>query len=178
MAKRKRKRRSTSKAPSSGRRSPRKRKSPRRRRSLSDGGIVSRLKGSQTVQTTPLRTLLSGASGGTAAIAYHKLFPAGWGKFSKVLGIAAVGLGVAAFGMPQVSAGFVGGATALTFQNGLLGEDDGSFADDDVLSDMPLFLDEDGNAMVLDEDAGEFRYLTEDEMAILDEAEDAEYVEV
>lgn len=78
---------------------------------------------------------------------------------------------MAHFGMPHTGAGFTGGMTALTFQNGLLGEEE-SFADEDALSDMPLFLDDDGRPMVLEEsDDGRagYRYLSEEEIRVLDE---------
>jgi hypothetical protein len=59
---------------------------------------------------------------------------------------------------PNLSSGFVGGVAALNSQQLGLGEDEVSFADDDSLEEEPLFLDEDGNEMMLNE-FDEFEYV-------------------
>jgi hypothetical protein len=69
--------------------------------------------------------------------------------------------------MGKLGAGFTGGLIALTYQNGLLNDDmeETEFADDDVLSEYPPILDEDGNPMILEENDGEpyYRQMSADE---------------
>jgi len=59
---------------------------------------------------------------------------------------------------PNLASGFVGGIAAINSQEMGLGEDNVSFADEEALSDGALFLDEDGNEMMLNE-FDEFEYV-------------------
>ena len=59
---------------------------------------------------------------------------------------------------PNLSSGFVGGIAAINSQQLGLGEDEVSFADDNSLEEEPLFLDEDGNELMLNE-FDEFEYV-------------------
>lgn len=168
MAKKKRKttkRRSTSKALSSGR-STRRRSTRSRKTGLSEMF-------NPTVAANSAKGTLAAMAGGTAAGIINKMIPPTSGKLMR-LGIAfGLGFVASAFNMPNTGAGFTGGMIVASFPNGFLNDDDDTtFADEDSLSDAPLFLDEDGSPMVLEEGqdgtAG-YRYLSEDEIQMLEE---------
>jgi hypothetical protein len=173
MAKSKKKR--SRKAPSGGGSTSRRKPAKRRRKSLSSGGSM------HTLMVNSFKHTAAAASGGLAAVYANKWMPANWGKPARIGAILLAGLAGSYFGFPVMSGGMVGGMTALTFPTGL-NEDEASFADDDSLSDQPLFLDEDGAPMVLEEgedgSAG-YRYLSDDEIQMLErEGAFAEYEEV
>lgn len=153
--------------------------SPRRRRrkGLSSGGVKrrksTRRKGllsdmfNPTIAMNSFKNSLVSSAGGFGAVLVNKsILPSGSGKITRVLTGLGVGFVASAFGMPQLGSGFAGGMAALTFQNGLLNDDDASFADEDVLSDNPMVLDENGTPMILEENDGDpfYRYMSEDEM--------------
>lgn len=143
---------------------------PTRRRSRRKSGGLSDMFNPTIAMHSAKTTLAAGGGGLLAMVVNKSVLPPTAGKVAKI-GTALVGGFIAsAFGMASVGAGFTGGLMALTFQNGLLAEDDmqeTEFADDDSLSDQPIFLDEDGNPMFLNDGGGEpfYQYLNEDEMA-------------
>lgn len=136
------------------------RRAPRKRGYLND--IFN-----PTVAMNSARATISATTGAGGAIFVNKMLPATMGKLPKVA--IALGLGFVAsnFGFGNVGAGFTGGMMALTFQNGFL-NDDASFADDDALAELPLYLDENDSPMVLED--GNFRYLEDDEVQALADA--------
>lgn len=162
----------------------RKRKSPKRRsrKALSSGGTrrrrssARRSKGflsdmfNPTVAKSSAITALSGGAGGLGAIVAHKFLPSTPGaKIMRIGAALAIGFGAAALGKPNVGAGFTGGLMALSFQNGLL-NDNANFASEESLMDGPIFLDEDDRPMVLEEQDGQMRYLSEEEISVLEES--------
>lgn len=160
----------------------RRRKTTRRKknRTLSSGGAVRRRRSSRrsrgladmfnpTVLKNSVKTAGAGALGGIGAVITNKvIIPATAGKLPRVAAAIIVGALAANFGAPAAGAGYTGGLLALTFQNGLLA-DDADFAPGDSLSDKPIYLDSEGNPMVLEE-GGNYRYLEEDEIDALAEA--------
>ncbi len=122
-------------------------------------------------------TLLASGGGFGAVIVNKNILPAKWGKPGQVITGLLGGFLLETFSMPILGASFSGGMAALAFQNGLLSEmeeideDNAEFTDAKALSEAPLFLDEEGNPMVLEEDANGayYRYLSENEQALLDE---------
>lgn len=117
----------------------------------------------------------AGAAGGAGAMIVDKsILPSDSGKLIK-LGAGAIGaFALCLFDMPNLGAGFAGGMVARAFPNGLLGEDDNAnFADEDALNEPSIFLDDDGEAMMLHEDpetgAVSWRYLSEEEIAEFEE---------
>lgn len=149
---------------------PAKRKS-HKRRPKGMGDIMS-----PTMWMNGLKTTGAGATGGLGAMVVTKsILPSDAGKLAKL----GTGLGgsliLCMMNMPNVGAGFAGGMTAMSFPNGLLGEDDNAnFADDESLNEPSIFLDDDGDAMMLHEDpdtgAISWRYLSEQEVAEFEEA--------
>lgn len=154
--------------PSSGGGSPRRHVKRRRKRK----GSLSSASGLHTLAINSFKHTLSAATGGFAAVYINKWMPATWGKPGRILATLGVGIAGAYFGMPVLSAGAVGGMVAMTFPNGTLNDGEENFADNDVLSDMPLFLDDDGRPMVLEEGqdgSSGFRYLSDAEATMLAE---------
>lgn len=146
---------------------------PSRRRRSSGGrrkGLLADIM-NPTIAMNSAKSTLAAAGGGMAAVTCNKvIFAPTTGKMMRV-GTALVGGFLAsAFGMPSVGSGFTGGLFALTFQNGLMADDgmeeETEFADENVLADQPIFLDENDNPMVLEEGEGEpyYRYLSEEEL--------------
>jgi hypothetical protein len=126
-----------------------------------------------TVAKNSALNTLMGMAGGAGAATLSKMLPPTMGKLYQL----GIGLGggfvlTALVGQQSLGSGFAGGMTALAFKDGFLNED-GEFADDDVLSDedTPIYLDEDNNPLMLNED-GSFHYLSEAE---LEEAGWADY---
>ena len=126
-----------------------------------------------TMAAHSAKSTLAAIAGGGGAVFVNKMIPASTSKLAKVAIAFGVGFLASNFGMANTGAGFTGGMMALSFQNGFLNDDDDTnFADEDSLSDMPLFLDDNGEAMVLEEgENGEsgFRYLSDDEINTLEE---------
>lgn len=142
---------------------------PTRRRSRrKSGGLADMF--NPTIAMHSAKTTLAAGGGGLLAMVVNKsVLPPTAGKVAKI-GTALVGGFIAsAFGMASVGAGFTGGLMALTFQNGLLAEDmqETEFADENVLADQPIFMDEDGNPMFLNDGDGQpfYQYLSEEEIA-------------
>lgn len=137
----------------------------RRRRSSSKKGLLSDMFNPTIAMQSAKNTISAGVGGVGAMIVNKAILPSTAGKGMKTLVALGVGFLASSFGMANVGSGFTGGMMALTFQNGLMNED-ADFANPNVLSDQPMFLDEDGNPMVLEENDGEpyYRYLTEDEV--------------
>ncbi len=163
MAKKKRTRR---------RRAPLAAKRTKRRKSKSRGFLNDIM--NPTIAMKSAKEVAMGAGGGVAAILTHKLLPATTGKFFKVLIAGVGGFGASVFGLPAVGAGYTGGLIALTFQNGLLGDDmeENDYANQNALSEMPLYLDEGGEPFVIEEgEDGEAykRYLSDEEAAMIPE---------
>lgn len=124
-----------------------------------------------TVAMNSAKSTLAASAGGMGAVFFNKMVPATWGKLPRVALGFGLGFLATSFGMGSTGAGFTGGTMALTFQNGFMNED-ADFAEEESLSDMPLFLDEEGNPMVLEEgENGEaaYRYLSEAEIQTLNE---------
>ncbi len=114
------------------------------------------------------QTLMSAGGGLGAMIVNKSILPPTASKGVKVAVALIGGFVLTSFGMGSVGSGFTGGTMALAFQNGLLADEleENEFADDNVLSDSPMALDEDGNPLILEEGDGEpyWRSLTENEM--------------
>lgn len=146
---------------------PAKRKTKKRRKPLSKGFLSDLV--NPTIAMNAGKTVGSGAAGGIAGLAIHKLLPVATGKFMRVIIAGISGYGAAVFGYPNIGAGATGAQLALAFQNGFMGDDmeENEFADDEALSEMPVYLDEDGTPFVMEEDqqSGETytRYLSEEE---------------
>lgn len=143
----------------------------RRRRKHHKKGGLSDMFNPTIAMNSAKGTLLASGGGLLSMVVNKSILPPTAGKVAKI-GTALIGGFVAsAFGMQQIGAGFAGGMMALTFQNGLLADDNDmqetDFAEDTILSEQPLFLDENGNPMILSESDGEpyLRYLSEEEMA-------------
>lgn len=142
----------------------RRRSSPRKRGLLAD--IMN-----PTIAMNSAKSTLAAAGGGMAAVTCNKvIFAPTTGKMMRVGTALLGGFLASAFGMPSVGSGFTGGLFALTFQNGLMADGDDmqetDFADENVLADQPIFLDENDNPMVLEEGEGDpyYRYLSEEEL--------------
>lgn len=151
---------------SGGRKSPR-RKKAQRKGFLSEIGLADSTNKLTLGQS--LKKTIGASIGGGAGILVHKLAPTSWGKLVRVGGAFVISTGLAYFGMPSTGAGYMGATIALNFQNGLMAD---GYADENALADAPLFVDDNGNAMVLEE--GEdgtsgYRYLSEEEVAMLSE---------
>lgn len=152
----------------------------RRRRSPRKRGFLSELMNPTIAKNSAMGTLAA-ASGGFGAVFINKMLPATTGKFPKLLIALGGGFLGSAFSFPNAASGFTGGMMALNFQGGFLneGEEETNFADEESLSDMPLFLDAEGEPFVIEEDeSGETytRYLSEREKEIM-ELEEAEIIE-
>ena len=141
----------------------------RRRTRRKSGGLADMF--NPTVAMQSAKNTAAAAGGGLLSMIVNKsILPPTAGKVAKVGTALIGGFVMSAFGMNNVGSGFAGGLMALTFQNGLLAEDDfqeEDFADDMVLSEQPIFLDDDGNPMFLNENEGApfMQYLNEDEIA-------------
>jgi hypothetical protein len=150
----------------------RRRRSPRRRRArgLSES-IAGISKG--TIGET-FRSGVSGFVGGMAGNWLSKTIApeSRTGEFFLNAGLA---FGACFMGLPNTGAGVMGAygqRVADRLRKGL--REGAEFADDESLNEEPLFLDEDGNAMYLNEEDGNFYYMSEDGAYYL--AEDAEYL--
>jgi len=142
--------------------------SKRRRITHRKGGLADMF--NPTIAMNSAKQTLMSAGGGIGAMIVNKsILPPTASKGVKVAVALIGGFVLTSFGMGSVGSGFTGGTMALAFQNGLLADNDleeNEFADDDVLSEMPMALDEDGNPLILEEGDGEpyWRSLTENEM--------------
>ena len=142
--------------------------SKRRRVTHRKGGLADMF--NPTVAMHSAKETLMAAGGGLGAMIVNKsILPPTASKGVKVAVATIGGFLLTSFGMGSLGAGFTGGTMALAFQNGLLADselDENEFADEDVLSEQPMALDEDGNPLILEENDGEpyWRSLTESEM--------------
>lgn len=142
---------------------PRKRRATRRRSFLGD--LTN-----PTIAANSAKSTLMAAAGGLGAMVVDKtVIPAKWGKTGKISAGLIGGFLLNNFGIGTIGHGFTGGMFALAFPNGLLADnmEETEFADSDVLSDSPLYLDEAGTPLILDEDGQGnefFRPMTENEM--------------
>ena len=93
---------------------------------------------------------MNAAGGFGANIINKNIIPSAWGKSGKIGAALVGGFLLHNFGFNHIGGGFTGGMFALATQDGLLSEDV-EFAEDDVLSEMPLYLDEAGTPMMLEE---------------------------
>ena len=110
-------------------------------------------------------TLMSAAGGFGANIVNKNILPSTWGKTGKIGAALVGGFLLHNFGFNHIGGGFTGGMFALATEGGLLGEN-AEFAERTVLNESPLYLDESGTPMMLDEANGVeyFRPMTELEM--------------
>lgn len=142
--------------------------SPKRRRiTHRRGGLADML--NPTIAMHSAKQTLMAAGGGLGAMIVNKsILPATASKGVKVAVALIGGFALTSFGMSSLGQGFTGGTMALAFQNGLLADelDENEFADENVLNDSPMALDESGNPLILEENDGEpyWRNLTESEM--------------
>ncbi len=137
----------------------------RRRTSHRKGGLADMF--NPTIAMHSAKSTLLAAGGGLGAMIVNKsILPPTASKATKTVTALVAGFVASAFNMPTLGAGFTGGMMALTYQNGLLADDNTEFADEEVLSDSPMALDEEGNPLILEEGDGEpyWRSLTESEM--------------
>ena len=123
---------------------------PRRRRSHKKS-FLSELTNPTQAKEAGKATLAAALGGFSAVIVNKTVLPEKWGKGGKIGAALIGGFLLNNFGMKSLGTSFTGGMIALAFQSGLLNED-ANFADDNVLSDQPLYLDEAGTPMVLEED--------------------------
>jgi len=143
----------------------------RRRTARRKSGLADMFNPTIAMQSAK-NTLMASGGGLLSMVVNKSILPPTSGKVAKVGTALIGGFLLSSFGMASAGSGFTGGLMALAFQNGLLAEDDEMqeeyFADDDVLSDEPIFLDEQGNAMFLNENGGEpfMQYLNEEELSI------------
>ena len=139
----------------------------RRKRTTHKKSFLSDLTNPTMAANSFKSTLMAAAGGFGANIVNKNILPEKWGKTGK-LGAALVGgFLLHNFGFNHIGAGFTGGMFAIATQSGLLSEDDNaSFADDNVLNESPMYLDEAGTPMILEENGGMeyFRPMTEMEM--------------
>lgn len=141
--------------------------SKRRRVTHRKGGLADMF--NPTIAMHSAKSTLLAAGGGLGAMIVNKsILPPTASKGMKTVTALVAGFVASAFNMPTLGAGFTGGMMALTYQNGLLADDleESEFADDDVLSEQPMALDEEGNPLILEEGDGDpyWRSLTENEM--------------
>lgn len=146
----------------------RKRRSKKKSGFLSEGNPIA----PANLIANGKRTIAAGLGGG-AAILTNKI-PVG--KFGKVMIALIGGFGMNSFGLHALGNGFTGGQVALAFSAPSTPmNEDANFADENSLSDKPLFLDEEGNAMVLEEDLNDgtsyYRYLSGEELQEIEEAQ-------
>lgn len=142
-----------------------------RRRSRRRGGLSSGA-GMHTLMVNGFKHTIEAGVGGYASVLANKWLPANQSKMWRVITMFGGGLLGTYFGRPVAAAGFVGGMVAQVFPTGLNDDDDQNYANRNSLSDMPLFLDEDGQPMVLEEGedgSSGYRYLSESEVAYLEE---------
>lgn len=144
---------------------------PRRRTKRSSGGLRDMF--NPTIAKHSAISTAQAAGGGMLAVTANKvIIPTSMGKMGRV-GIAlGVGFLASALGFEKVGSGFTGGMMALTFQNGLMNdgdlEDNTEFADEDVLSEQPVFLDENDQPMYLMDDGQGgtyYQYLNDEELS-------------
>lgn len=139
----------------------------RRRRTAKKSGVLADMFNPTIAMQSAKNTLMASGGGLLSMVVNKSILPPTSGKVAKVGTALIGGFLLSSFGMASAGSGFTGGLMALAFQNGLLAEDmeEQDFADDDVLSDEPIFLDEDGNPMFLNENGGEpfMQYLNEKE---------------
>lgn len=149
----------------------------RRKRALSEPGkrrirrsrksFLSDLTDPTIAKNSFKSTLMNAAGGFGANIVNKNILPSAWGKSGKIGAALIGGFLLHNFGFKDLGGGFTGGMFALATEGGLLGEDGTEFAEDTVLSaDMPLYLDEAGTPMVLEEAGGMeyFRPMNEEEL--------------
>jgi hypothetical protein len=148
----------------------------RRKRALSEPGkrrtrrskrsFLSDLTNPTMAANSFKNTLMAAAGGFGANIVNKNILPSTFGKPGKIGAAILGGFLLQNFGFSSIGAGFTGGMFAIATEGGLLGEEGTEFAEDTVLSaEMPLYLDEAGTPMVLEEDGGieYFRPMTEEE---------------
>lgn len=134
-----------------------------------------------TTATNSLKSMVAASGGGTAAVGFQRILPTKWqtgARLAASVGVAFIGHAV--LQSPNLASGFLGGNIALIVakeQYGMTGlyENGAGYVDPDALRDAPLFMDEDGNALYMDEN-GDYHQLTEEQLSEL--AEDVEYIEV
>lgn len=107
-----------------------------------------------------LKSAGAGAIGGYLASVTNRMIPGSLGTLGRigigVLGGAAVNTFLQ---MPNVASGWVGGYVALNNVKGMA--EDVEFAEDDILSEEPMYLSEDGIPLTLNED-GSYSYMGEE----------------
>ncbi len=138
----------------------------RRRATKKSGGLADMF--NPTIAMQSAKSVLMASGGGLLSMVVNKsILPPTSGKVAKVGTALIGGFLLSSFGMAAAGSGFTGGLMALAFQNGLLADDmeEQDFADENILSDEPIFLDEDGNPMFLNENGGEpfMQYLNDAE---------------
>src|SRR4051812_13577880 len=117
---------------------------PRRRnrkRGMSSKGMLADIL-NPTIAMHSAKQTMAAVGGGMGAVITNKvILPPTAGKLIRVSLALGVGFLASSLGMPSVGAGYAGGMMALTFQNGLMADDDNAkFANDNSLNeDTPLF---------------------------------------
>ena len=142
---------------------------PKRRRSHKKS-FLSELTNPTQAKESAKGTLAAALGGFSAVIVNKTVLPEKWGKSGKIGAALIGGFLLNNFGMKSLGASFTGGMIALAFEKGLLA-DNADFADDNSLSNQPLYLDEDGTPMVLEEDGSGneyFRPMTDNETLALE----------
>ena len=152
---------------------------PRRRRRTSSGGL-SDLFNPTVAKKSGKEVLIAGGTGfGTSVI--NKVLPDKMGKPARVLTGLVAGFILCSLGTPVMGISVASSMVALNTGMGM-GDDmnENDFADENSLSDQPIFLDETGEPFVIEEDekSGESytRYLSAREQEILN-LEEAEIIE-
>lgn len=130
----------------------------KKRRAHKPKGMLSEMMSPERAQKTA-GAIISGAIGGGAINVASKLIPNKWGNGARVLTGALLSFttGVV-FNMPNLSAGMAGATAYQILDKKMLGEgedepemEEAEFTDSDVLEEMPLLLNENGEELMEDE---------------------------
>lgn len=124
--------------------------SPRRRRTHTKKSFLSDLTNPVIAKESAKNTLMAAAGGFGAVIVNKTVLPEKWGKSGKIGAALIGGFLLNNFGFGAIGNSFTGGMFALAFQGGLL-NDNANFADTATM--QPLYLDESGTPLILEEDS-------------------------
>lgn len=143
-------------------------KAVRKRRRVKKGGQLSEMLSPERAKMSA-SALISGAVGGAAINAASVLIPKKWGNGARVVTNLSLSFitGVV-LNMPNVSAGMAGATAFEMLNKKFLGEseedmetmEETDFVNEDLLEEMPLYLDENGTEL-MEDDGGNLVSLAE-----------------
>lgn len=140
---------------------------PRRRRK---SGLSAGLNKANLIQA--IKSAAAAGAGGIAAPYANRAFSTIQNKWMRILLVGMVpAVGARMAGFSDLGSGYFGGIVALNTQSGILNEDSPeqtNFADENSLSETPIFLGENGVPMKMLED-GTLEELSADEQTLLAE---------